>query len=228
MPRVKRSRSHDWHKLLWIDPLCPGALVVNRWSKEDSDEQAGGFPAHLAEGCRNGIGRFDRVTSRWVGAGVSPGRPRAERRAGRVASLAASRRRGHSLARSTRTESHPRECRQPAVWEELDSFRTPTDNFFFVNHYGQPTDLDEATWHVGIGGLVHRPLSLSLADIKARARHEVDFTLECSGNTGSELLHRRHRQRPLGRRAAGPAAARRREFWRRPGKSSSGGRIAGR
>ena len=73
------------------------------------------------------------------------------------------------------------------VWEQLDSFRTPTDNFFFVNHYGQPTDLDEATWHVGIGGLVRRPLSLSLTDVKARARHEVDFTLECSGNNGIGL-----------------------------------------
>ncbi len=73
------------------------------------------------------------------------------------------------------------------LWEQLDSFRTPTDNFFFVNHYGQPTGLDEAKWQVGIGGLVRRPQSLALADIKARARHEVDFTLECSGNNGIGL-----------------------------------------
>jgi DMSO/TMAO reductase YedYZ molybdopterin-dependent catalytic subunit len=73
------------------------------------------------------------------------------------------------------------------VWEDLDSYRTPSDNFFFVNHYGQPANLDEATWHVGIGGLVRRPQSLALADIKARARHEVDFTLECSGNNGIGL-----------------------------------------
>ena len=86
-----------------------------------------------------------------------------------------------------RAEPHPRECRQPARLGALDSFRTPADNFFFVNHYGQPTDLDEATWRVGIGGLVRRPQSLSLADIKARARHEVDFTLECSGNNGIGL-----------------------------------------
>jgi DMSO/TMAO reductase YedYZ molybdopterin-dependent catalytic subunit len=73
------------------------------------------------------------------------------------------------------------------TWEELDSWRTPTDDFFFVNHYGQPDGLDEATWRVGIGGLVRHPQSLMLADIKARARHEVDFTLECSGNTGTGL-----------------------------------------
>jgi DMSO/TMAO reductase YedYZ molybdopterin-dependent catalytic subunit len=42
-------------------------------------------------------------------------------------------------------------------WEALDSWLTPTDNFFFVNHYGQPDGLDEATWRVSIGGLVARP-----------------------------------------------------------------------
>jgi DMSO/TMAO reductase YedYZ molybdopterin-dependent catalytic subunit len=73
------------------------------------------------------------------------------------------------------------------AWEQLDSYRTPTDNFFFVNHYGQPADLDEATWSVAIGGLVRRPRTLALADIKARPRREVDFTLECSGNNGIGL-----------------------------------------
>jgi DMSO/TMAO reductase YedYZ molybdopterin-dependent catalytic subunit len=73
------------------------------------------------------------------------------------------------------------------TWEALDSWRTPTDDFFFVNHYGQPDGLDEGTWRVGIGGLVRRPQSLTLTDIKARRRHHVDFTLECSGNNGIGL-----------------------------------------
>jgi len=68
-------------------------------------------------------------------------------------------------------------------WEEVDSFLTPADEFFYVQHYGRPTGLDEATWRVGIAGLVARPQSLAVADLKARARHEVDFTLECSGNS---------------------------------------------
>jgi len=72
-------------------------------------------------------------------------------------------------------------------WEELDSWRIPNEEFFFVNHYGQPGGLHEATWHVGIAGLVARPQSLTLADIKSRPRHEVDFTLECSGNNGAGL-----------------------------------------
>jgi DMSO/TMAO reductase YedYZ molybdopterin-dependent catalytic subunit len=59
-------------------------------------------------------------------------------------------------------------------WEALDSWLTPTNNFFFVNHYGQPDGLDESTWRVGIAGLVARPQSLTLADLKARQRREVD------------------------------------------------------
>jgi DMSO/TMAO reductase YedYZ molybdopterin-dependent catalytic subunit len=73
------------------------------------------------------------------------------------------------------------------VWEELDSFRTPSDNFFFVNHYTIPDGLDESTWRIGIEGLVRHRQSLTLADLKSRARQEVDFTLECSGNHGTGL-----------------------------------------
>jgi DMSO/TMAO reductase YedYZ molybdopterin-dependent catalytic subunit len=72
-------------------------------------------------------------------------------------------------------------------WEALDSQLTPADNFFFVSHYGIPQSLAEATWYVQIGGLVARPRSLSIADLKARERHEVEFTLECSGNNGTGL-----------------------------------------
>jgi DMSO/TMAO reductase YedYZ molybdopterin-dependent catalytic subunit len=68
-------------------------------------------------------------------------------------------------------------------WEKLDSWRTPANNFFVVSHYNQPV-LKAADWRLRIGGLVARPRSLTLADLKARPRREVDFTLECSGNTG--------------------------------------------
>ena len=40
-----------------------------------------------------------------------------------------------------------------------------------------------------IGGLVRRPQTLSLDDLKRRPRREVDFTLECSGNTGLPFFH---------------------------------------
>ena len=73
------------------------------------------------------------------------------------------------------------------TWEELDSWHTPADEFFFVSHFGQPSGLTDPNWRVGIGGLVRNPQSLTIADIRARPRHEVDFTLECSGNTGTGL-----------------------------------------
>ena len=73
-------------------------------------------------------------------------------------------------------------------WENLDTRLTPTQNFFFVNHYGIPTGLNDANWRVDIGGLVARPRTLTMADLRARERHEVEFTLECAGNHGFEFL----------------------------------------
>ena len=70
-------------------------------------------------------------------------------------------------------------------WESLvDSWLTPDDRFFYVHHYDQPANLDEASWRVSITGLVAHPQLLTIADLKARERREVDFTLECSGDNG--------------------------------------------
>ena len=74
-------------------------------------------------------------------------------------------------------------CDTQLVWEDLDSWVTPNDKFFTVAHFDRPV-IDAATWKLEIDGLVETPLSLSLADLKARPRQEVVFTLECSGNHG--------------------------------------------
>ena len=68
------------------------------------------------------------------------------------------------------------------VWEQLDSWLTPPDQFFTIKHYNQPT-LTEQDWQLEVGGLVEHPITLTLADLQARARDEVTFTLECSGNS---------------------------------------------
>ena len=68
-------------------------------------------------------------------------------------------------------------------WERLHRWLTPADDFFVVSHYNQPA-IKAADYRLRIGGLVARPRTLTLADLKARPRREVDFTLECSGNTG--------------------------------------------
>ena len=67
-------------------------------------------------------------------------------------------------------------------WERLDSWLTPPDQFFVIKHFDEPK-LSERDWRLEIGGLVARPMTLSLADLKDRARQEVTFTLECSGNS---------------------------------------------
>jgi DMSO/TMAO reductase YedYZ molybdopterin-dependent catalytic subunit len=68
-------------------------------------------------------------------------------------------------------------------WEDLDARITPNDKFFGITHYEWPS-IDEATWKLEIDGLVRRPLTFTLSEIKSRSRREVDFTLECSGNHG--------------------------------------------
>ena len=68
-------------------------------------------------------------------------------------------------------------------WEALDTRLTPADNFFTVKHYNQPV-IDPTTWRLSIDGLVDHPTSLSLGDLQSRSRREVEYTIECSGNTG--------------------------------------------
>ena len=69
------------------------------------------------------------------------------------------------------------------VWEELNSWYTPADDFFVVNHYNEPT-LTARDWRLRITGLVEQQQTLTLAELGSRPRREIDFTLECSGNTG--------------------------------------------
>jgi DMSO/TMAO reductase YedYZ molybdopterin-dependent catalytic subunit len=69
------------------------------------------------------------------------------------------------------------------VWEKLDSWLTPADNFFVVSHYGVP-EIKAEDWRLDITGLVAHQRSIGLTELKRRARRDVTFTLECSGNTG--------------------------------------------
>jgi DMSO/TMAO reductase YedYZ molybdopterin-dependent catalytic subunit len=69
-------------------------------------------------------------------------------------------------------------------WEDLvGSFITPNDKFFSIAHYERPA-IDAQSWSLGIGGLVRRPRSFTLAELKARPRREIIFTIECSGDRG--------------------------------------------
>jgi DMSO/TMAO reductase YedYZ molybdopterin-dependent catalytic subunit len=78
----------------------------------------------------------------------------------------------------------PEQVATQLVWEELGDQLTWNEKFFTVQHYGQWLVIREPDWRLAVGGLVQQPLSLTLADLRARPRQEVTFTLECSGNHG--------------------------------------------
>jgi DMSO/TMAO reductase YedYZ molybdopterin-dependent catalytic subunit len=63
----------------------------------------------------------------------------------------------------------------------IDSFYTPNDDFYIVQHYNQPA-ITEADFSLRVTGRVARPLTLSLAEIKRRPRIELDAGFECGGN----------------------------------------------
>ena len=65
----------------------------------------------------------------------------------------------------------------------IDGVFTPSDQFFTTQHYGHP-EIDTATYRLRVSGLVDRPLSLSLADLRAMPSRELVFGFECSGNRG--------------------------------------------
>jgi DMSO/TMAO reductase YedYZ molybdopterin-dependent catalytic subunit len=67
-------------------------------------------------------------------------------------------------------------------WEDLD-WLTPDSKFFNVAHYNRP-HIDEQDWSLEITGLVRKPGRFRLTDIRARPRHELTLTIECSGNNG--------------------------------------------
>lgn len=63
----------------------------------------------------------------------------------------------------------------------LASLITPNDQFFVRTH-AHPPHLDLAAYRLEIDGMVERPLSLSLADLRARAADTRLAVLQCAGN----------------------------------------------
>ena len=63
----------------------------------------------------------------------------------------------------------------------IDGFYTPKDNFPTTQHYGHPM-IDPAAFRLKVSGMVSKPLSLSLDDLKKMRSTDVVFGFECSGN----------------------------------------------
>src|ERR1044071_794803 len=65
----------------------------------------------------------------------------------------------------------------------IDGPFTPKDQWFTTQHYGHPK-VDVATYTLQGSGLVDRPLSLSLDELRKMGRTELVAGFECSGNRG--------------------------------------------
>jgi DMSO/TMAO reductase YedYZ molybdopterin-dependent catalytic subunit len=64
---------------------------------------------------------------------------------------------------------------------KIDGPITPADQFFTTQHYGHPV-IDPATYALKVSGLVERPKSISLDELKKMRSTELVFGFECSGN----------------------------------------------
>jgi DMSO/TMAO reductase YedYZ molybdopterin-dependent catalytic subunit len=82
-------------------------------------------------------------------------------------------------ARLITMEARPFNAETPL--SALDQPLTPADLFYVRNHFDVP-ELDAGRFRLRIGGLVRRPLELSLEELRRFPERAVTATLECAGN----------------------------------------------
>lgn len=75
----------------------------------------------------------------------------------------------------------PRTTPNRLDWEALDTWLTPQDQVFSVQHYGVPK-FDYDAYRLEIGGMVKNPKQFAVEQLKAMPKAEVVMTLECAGN----------------------------------------------
>ncbi len=63
---------------------------------------------------------------------------------------------------------------------------TPVGMHYLLTHFDIP-ETDGAAWQLDVGGLVERPLSLGMDDLRARPAVTTAVTMECAGNGRARL-----------------------------------------
>jgi sulfane dehydrogenase subunit SoxC len=63
---------------------------------------------------------------------------------------------------------------------------TPIGLHYLLIHYDIPA-VDPASWRLEVGGLVERPLALTLDELRARPTVELVATMECAGNGRADV-----------------------------------------
>ena len=67
---------------------------------------------------------------------------------------------------------------------------TPIGLHYLLNHFDVPYVADATTWKLSVAGLVQRPLSLSVAQLRALPQRTLRVTLECAGNGRGQVTPR--------------------------------------
>jgi DMSO/TMAO reductase YedYZ molybdopterin-dependent catalytic subunit len=76
--------------------------------------------------------------------------------------------------------AHPLNC-EASIPALLGGVVMPNARFYVRNHFHIP-DLDSADFRLSVGGLVDRPLTLSVHDLRRMTSQTLVVTLECAGN----------------------------------------------
>jgi DMSO/TMAO reductase YedYZ molybdopterin-dependent catalytic subunit len=98
------------------------------------------------------------------------------------------------------TAAEPVDAREPVTYEELalaarnhgmplEGLRydiTPVGMHYLLIHFDIPV-ADAETWTIDVGGLVERPLTLSVAELRSRPAVTIPVTMECAGNGRARL-----------------------------------------
>lgn len=84
--------------------------------------------------------------------------------------------------------AHPLNC-ETSLPELVGGVVMPNARFYVRNHFQIPK-LDPMVWRLTVGGLVDRPLSLSLRDLMNMPSRTAVVTLECAGNGRSQFVPR--------------------------------------
>jgi DMSO/TMAO reductase YedYZ molybdopterin-dependent catalytic subunit len=69
---------------------------------------------------------------------------------------------------------------------KIDGLITPADQFFAVQHFGRP-EVDGAAHRLKVTGMVKKPASLTLADLRKMRSTELVVGYECSGNSARSV-----------------------------------------
>jgi DMSO/TMAO reductase YedYZ molybdopterin-dependent catalytic subunit len=82
-----------------------------------------------------------------------------------------------------KVNTNPGPDRRSLDTQTITGMLTPRDQFFTIQHYGHPK-IDEAAFRLRIAGLVDKPQTLSVGDLRKMKSVDVVFGFECSGNRG--------------------------------------------